>query len=74
MNSKRYLNLTGTMHLNVTGVDASDRFLEDLKNVSDPETKRKVIGKAFIDVFEEEALRIKNIKWLAQGTIYPGRY
>lgn len=59
------------MHLNVKGVDASDRFLNGLKNVSDPETKRKVIGKAFIDVFEEEALRIKNIKWLAQGTIYP---
>jgi len=59
------------MHLNVTGVDASDRFLDGLKNVSDPEKKRKVIGKAFIDVFEEEALRIKDIKWLAQGTIYP---
>jgi GMP synthase (glutamine-hydrolysing) len=59
------------MHLNVSGVDASDRFLDDLKNVSDPERKRKIIGKAFIDVFEEEALRIKDIKWLAQGTIYP---
>jgi GMP synthase (glutamine-hydrolysing) len=59
------------MHLNVTGVNASDRFLDDLKNVSDPEKKRKVIGKAFIDVFEEEALRITDIKWLAQGTIYP---
>jgi GMP synthase (glutamine-hydrolysing) len=59
------------MHLNVKGVDASDRFLKGLKNVSDPETKRKIIGKAFIDVFEEEALRIKNIRWLAQGTIYP---
>jgi GMP synthase (glutamine-hydrolysing) len=59
------------MHLNVTGVDASDRFLHELKGVADPEKKRKAIGKAFIDVFEEEALRIKNIKWLAQGTIYP---
>jgi len=59
------------MHLNVTGVDASARFLENLKNVSDPEKKRKIIGKAFIDVFEEEALKIKEIKWLAQGTIYP---
>ena len=59
------------MHLNVTGVDASDRFLHELKGITDPEKKRKAIGKAFIDVFEEEALRIKNIKWLAQGTIYP---
>jgi len=59
------------MHLNVIGVNASDRFLDDLKNVSDPEKKRKIIGKAFIDVFEEEALRITDIRWLAQGTIYP---
>jgi len=59
------------MHLNVTGVDASHRFLEALKNVADPEKKRKIIGKVFIDVFEEEALKITNIKWLAQGTIYP---
>jgi GMP synthase (glutamine-hydrolysing) len=59
------------MHLNVTGVDASDRFLDGLENISDPEKKRKIIGKAFIDVFEEEALKIRDIKWLAQGTIYP---
>jgi GMP synthase (glutamine-hydrolysing) len=59
------------MHLNVTGVDASDRFLGQLKGITDPEKKRKIIGKVFIDVFEEEATRISNIKWLAQGTIYP---
>jgi GMP synthase (glutamine-hydrolysing) len=59
------------MHLNVTGVDASERFLSELKGVSDPETKRKIIGRVFIEVFEKEALRIENIKWLAQGTIYP---
>jgi GMP synthase (glutamine-hydrolysing) len=59
------------MHLNVRGVDASARFLDGLENISDPEKKRKIIGKAFIEVFEEEALKIKDIKWLAQGTIYP---
>jgi GMP synthase (glutamine-hydrolysing) len=59
------------MHLNVRGVDASYRFLDGLKNISDPEKKRKIIGKAFIEVFEEEAIKIKDIKWLAQGTIYP---
>jgi GMP synthase (glutamine-hydrolysing) len=59
------------MHLNVTGVDASSRFLDALMNVTDPEKKRKIIGKTFIDVFEEEASRISNIRWLAQGTIYP---
>jgi GMP synthase (glutamine-hydrolysing) len=59
------------MHLNVTGVDASDLFLDALEGVSDPEKKRKIIGKTFIDVFEAEALKIKDIHWLAQGTIYP---
>jgi GMP synthase (glutamine-hydrolysing) len=57
--------------LNVIGVDASDRFLNELEGVSDPEKKRKIIGKVFIDVFEEEAQRVKDVKWLAQGTIYP---
>ena len=52
-------------------VDASNLFLERLKGVSDPEEKRKVIGKAFIDVFQNEAKKIDNAKWLAQGTIYP---
>ena len=59
------------MHLNIKGVDASVRFLAELKGVTDPEQKRKVIGRVFIEVFEEEAKKISNIKWLAQGTIYP---
>lgn len=64
---KRYKKLD----LNVIGVDASDRFLNELKGVSDPERKRKTIGRTFIDVFDEEAHKISGIKWLAQGTIYP---
>jgi GMP synthase (glutamine-hydrolysing) len=59
------------MGLNVTGVNASNKFLGDLKNVSDPETKRKIIGRDFIEIFDEEAHKLKDIKWLAQGTIYP---
>jgi len=59
------------MHLNVIGVDASERFLSELNGVSDPEKKRKIIGRVFVEVFEEEARKIRNIKWLAQGTIYP---
>lgn len=57
--------------LNVKGVDASSTFLGLLKDVSDPEKKRKIIGKTFITVFDEEAKKIKDAKWLAQGTIYP---
>ena len=52
-------------------VDAVDRFLDKLAGVDDPETKRKIIGKEFIDVFAEEAKKIEGIKFLAQGTIYP---
>jgi GMP synthase (glutamine-hydrolysing) len=59
------------MGLNVTGVDAEDRFLDQLEGVSDPETKRKIIGRVFIEVFDEEAHKVKDVKWLAQGTIYP---
>lgn len=59
------------MNLNVTGVDASGIFLSALQGVSEPEKKRKIIGKTFIDVFDTEASRIQNVKWLAQGTIYP---
>ncbi len=59
------------MGLNIKGVDASARFLEALKGVSDPEKKRKIIGKIFIEVFDDEAKRIKDVTWLAQGTIYP---
>ncbi len=59
------------MGLNVKGVDASTRFLEELKGISDPEGKRKTIGKVFVDVFDDESKKIENAKWLAQGTIYP---
>jgi GMP synthase (glutamine-hydrolysing) len=59
------------MGLNVKGVDASARFLDALKDVSDPELKRKAIGRVFIEVFDDEANAIEDVKWLAQGTIYP---
>ena len=59
------------MGLNVKGVDASARFLSELKGVEDPEKKRKIIGRVFIEVFDDEAHHIKGVKWLAQGTIYP---
>jgi GMP synthase (glutamine-hydrolysing) len=59
------------MGLNVKGVDSSDLFLNALKGITDPEKKRKVIGNIFVEVFEEESKKIKNAKWLAQGTIYP---
>jgi len=57
--------------LNVKGVDASERFWDALSGVTEPEKKRKIIGKTFIEVFDEEAHRIQDVKWLAQGTIYP---
>lgn len=59
------------MGLNIIGVDASERFYKALAGVSDPEKKRKAIGAAFIEVFDQEASKIKDAKWLAQGTIYP---
>ena len=59
------------MGLNVHGVDATSLFLDDLKGIVDPEVKRKSIGKNFIEVFESEAHKIEDVKWLAQGTIYP---
>ena len=59
------------MGLNVKGVDASDRFLDALADISDPELKRKAIGRVFIEVFDDEANALKDVKWLAQGTIYP---
>jgi GMP synthase (glutamine-hydrolysing) len=59
------------MGLNVRGVDASARFLDALDGLSDPELKRKAIGRVFIEVFDDEAHRIEDVKWLAQGTIYP---
>ncbi|MAS68009.1 MAG: glutamine-hydrolyzing GMP synthase [Flavobacteriaceae bacterium] len=57
--------------LNVKGVDASEQFLDALAGVRDPETKRKIIGKVFIEVFDEESHKVEGAKWLAQGTIYP---
>lgn len=57
--------------LNVIGVDASAKFFSELAGVEDPEKKRKIIGKGFIDVFDAEAHKISDVKWLAQGTIYP---
>jgi len=59
------------MGLNVIGVDAGARFLQGLNGVTDPEEKRKVIGRSFIEVFEREAGKLKDIRWLGQGTIYP---
>lgn len=59
------------MGLNVKGVQAGEKFLGDLRGVTDPETKRKIIGRDFIEVFNAEAKAIEDVKWLAQGTIYP---
>lgn len=59
------------MGLNVKGVDASARFLKELAGESDPEGKRKIIGKVFVDVFDDESKLVENAKWLGQGTIYP---
>ena len=59
------------MGLNVRGVDASNKFLNALEGISEPEMKRKIIGKIFIDIFNLEAKKVKGVKWLGQGTIYP---
>ena len=59
--------------LNVIGVDASDKFFADLAGVTDPEQKRKIIGRDFVEVFNAEARKITDARWLAQGTIYPDR-
>ena len=59
--------------LNVVGVNAREKFYGALKGVTEPEKKRKIIGQGFIEVFEEEARKIKDVRWLAQGTIYPDR-
>ncbi len=59
------------MGLNVKGVDASDRFMKELAGVEDPEAKRKIIGKVFVDVFDDESKLVEDAKWLGQGTIYP---
>ncbi|HHW20044.1 glutamine-hydrolyzing GMP synthase [Thermodesulfovibrio thiophilus] len=63
--------LRKNFHINLKVVDASERFLNRLKRVRDPERKRKIIGAEFIKIFEEEAKKIKGVKFLAQGTLYP---
>ena len=65
------LELYTELGMNVIGVPASKDFLDELAGVTDPELKRKTIGRVFIEVFEREAKKIPNVKWLAQGTIYP---
>ncbi len=59
------------MGLNVIGVESKHEFLSELKGVSEPEKKRKIIGRVFIEIFEKESKKIQGVKWLAQGTIYP---
>jgi len=59
------------MGLNIIGVRADEKFLDQLEGIIDPEQKRKIIGRVFIEVFDEEAHKVKDVKWLAQGTIYP---
>ena len=59
------------MGLNVIGVKSADKFFADLRGITEPEQKRKIIGRNFIEVFDEEAHKIQEVKWLAQGTIYP---
>jgi GMP synthase (glutamine-hydrolysing) len=61
----------GKLHAKVIAVDASAQFMGHLKGVSDPEQKRKIIGREFVEVFQAEAKKLANAKWLAQGTIYP---
>ena len=59
------------MQLNVVKSDSQDTFLRHLKEIEDPEQKRKIIGRTFIDIFDAEAMKLKDIRFLAQGTIYP---
>ena len=68
---KNVLHDYACLGLNVIGVDASAKFFSELAGVTDPERQRKIIGKGFIDVFDAEAHKINDVKWLAQGTIYP---
>ena len=70
---KKVMDAYQGLGLNVVGVDASAKFFKDLENVSDPERKRKIIGRDFVEVFNAEAKKITDAKWLAQGTIYPDR-
>ncbi len=65
--------LKSLLEMSIEYIDESNLFLSNLNNISDPETKRKIIGKTFIDVFEKAASRVENVKYLVQGTIYPDR-
>lgn len=69
----KVMDMYNGLGLNVIGVDASERFFSDLDGVTDPEQKRKIIGRDFVEVFNAEARKITDAKWLAQGTIYPDR-
>ena len=64
-------SFAGRLHAKVVAVDASAHFLQELKGVTDPEAKRKIIGREFVETFQREAKKLTNVKWLAQGTIYP---
>ncbi len=68
---ERVIDTYKNFGLNVKGVNAKDLFLGELKGVKDPEQKRKIIGRLFIEVFDKEAKALENVKWLGQGTIYP---
>jgi GMP synthase (glutamine-hydrolysing) len=68
---EKVLDSYNNMGLNVIGVNAKEQFLSQLAGISDPEGKRKVIGRVFIEIFDQEAHKIQDVKWLAQGTIYP---
>jgi GMP synthase (glutamine-hydrolysing) len=68
---EKVIEAYGHLGLNVLGIDAKAHFYKELAGVKEPERKRKIIGKGFIDIFEQEAKKLKYIKWLAQGTIYP---
>ncbi|PTL32855.1 GMP synthase (glutamine-hydrolyzing) [Prevotella sp. oral taxon 376] len=70
---RKVMDAYAGLGLNVIGVDASDKFFKDLEGVSEPEQKRKIIGRDFVEVFNAEAKKITDAKWLAQGTIYPDR-
>lgn len=68
---EKVLHSFKNLGLNIIGIDAGSKFLSSLKGIADPEKKRKIIGNSFIEIFEQEAKKIPNVKWLGQGTIYP---
>jgi GMP synthase (glutamine-hydrolysing) len=68
---KKVLESYNQFGLNVIGVDAGNKFLGDLKGITDPEQKRKIIGRDFIEVFDDESHKLQDVNWLGQGTIYP---